>query len=237
MIESARLPPIYRLIPVGPTENILERAKTMAAMGGDPASLLCADRTDILDCAILLHPDAELDVSQLVLYVGMLGLGDALGSVVPAGIDVTYRWPNVIEANAAIAARVGLSVPAEAGYGEIPPWLVLRATAAISRRKADGLTFETTLAEEGAVEVTVSELLESFSRHFLTWLGRWQDDGFAPVRAMWLRHAPSHGERIALMVGDRQEQGQFEDIADDGALLLGASKGGRRIALDIFFDR
>ena len=34
----------------------------------------------------------------------------------------------------------------------------------MTRRKADGLTFETTLAEEGAVEVTVSELLESFSK-------------------------------------------------------------------------
>ena len=173
---------------------IRRRARVpMAADGADPATLLCADREDILDCAVILQPETALSDAMLVIYVGMLGMGDALGSVVPAGIDVTYRWPNLIEANLGVVARLGLSAPPVSAA--VPPWLTLRATVAVSSTDPG---FETTLAEEGAIDVTAGHLLESYSRHLLTWMSRWQDDGFEPVRAMWLRHSDKQGQAIEI---------------------------------------
>ena len=239
MIETARLPPIYSLVPLGIDADPLERARAMAKSGADPATILCADRDDVLDCALILQPDAALQVSRLVIYVGMLGLGDALGSVVPAGIDVTYRWPNRIDANMGAVGRLGLAVPAQTTADAVPPWMVLHALVAISTRQSNGpggVDFETTLAEEGAVEVTAPQLLESFSRHFLTWMGRWQDDGFAPVRAMWLHHATEHGEELRVPAGGGQMQGKFREIDDDGALLLDDGGTTRRIPLDSVLD-
>ena len=99
MIESARLPPIYNLVPLGADDDPSVRAKEMASEGVDPATILCIDSAKLFDCAVILHPDMDFAKSKLVVYVGMLGLGDAIGSVVPAGIDITYRWPNRIEAN------------------------------------------------------------------------------------------------------------------------------------------
>jgi len=239
MIETARLPPIYIFMPLAADDDPLARACALAAGGSDPATILCADRPDLFDCAVILQPDTALGVSRLVLYVGMLGLGDALGSVVPAGVDVTYRWPNRIDANIGAVGRIRLCAPEGATDSEIPAWLVLHAAVAISGKGEDrsgGFAFGTTLADEGAVEVTTGALLESFSRHFLAWLGRWQDDGFPPIRAMWLRHAASHGQNIEIRVGRRRERGLFRDIDDRGALLLDKGRTTRRISLDAVLD-
>ncbi len=234
MIESARLPPIYNLIAVEGGRNPELHARALAKGGADPATIVCSDRDDRLDCSVVLEPGMKLAQARLVVYVGMLALGDALGAVIPPGIDVTYRWPNVIEANIAPAARIDLYVPGARSASATPPWMTLRAVVALSTAiEGDpaATAFETTIADEGGGEVTVIELLESFTRHFLTWMSRWEQDGFDPVRAMWLRHAPSHGERIDLIIGKRRSKGLFRDIGDDGALILEGPRATRKIPL------
>jgi len=231
MFDSLRLPPIYRLVAVGRTKSAAAEACRLAKRGADPATLVCARRRDLLDCAIVLHPERTLAESRLVIYVAGLGLGDALGVVVPPGVDVTYRWPNAIEANLGTVAR--LVAPPDARAGDVPDWLVLRAEAALGP-KADSpppAGFETTLAAEGA-PVAPDALLDAYARHFLAWLNRWLGDGFAPIRAMWLRHSAVHGETVRLAVGGRGLRGVFRDIADDGALLLEGPKSTRRVALE-----
>lgn len=226
MIENVNLPPIYTFVSVDGTEDPVARALAMAADGADPATIICADRPDRLDCAIILHPDMPAAESRLVIYAAMLGLGDALGSVVPAGIDVTYQWPNVIEANIGTVARFTLSLAPSVPEDEIPPWMVLGVIVAINEDPIDpeddnhGHEFETSLAGEGAVEVTTVSLIESFSRHFLTWISRWQDDGFEPLRLMWIHHTENHEKPIQITIGKIDSSGTFEDIAPDGALIL-----------------
>jgi len=169
--------------------------------------------------------------ARLVVYVAMLGLGDALGSVVPAGMDITFRWPNVIEANMAPVARIGLFAPSGIDSGTVADWLLLHAVAAISVADSASMNFETTLVAEGAAELEAAKLLESFARHFLTWMNRWEHDGFEPVRAMWLRHAPSHGQDVNVVIGNRGRQGVFKSIDDDGAMIMAGPKRSSRIAL------
>lgn len=234
MIESARLPPVYRLVAVAAGGNPETRARALAAGGADPATLACADRPDRLDCSIVLDPGMALGEARLVVYVGMLALRDALGAVIPPGIDVTYRWPNLIEANIAPVARVDLHAPGAKTAAATPRWMTLRAVVALSTAidgDPDAPAFETTIADEGGPEVTSVELLESFARHLLTWMNRWEEEGFAQVRARWLDHAPSRGERIQLVIGKRRSSGLFRDIADDGALVLEGKRSTRAVPL------
>lgn len=234
MIETARLPPVYHLIVAEPGQDPEASARALAEDGADPATIVCADRADRLDCSVVLQPGMALPEARLVVYVGVLGLGDALGAVVPPGLDVTYRWPNVIEANIAPAARIDLYVPGGKSVSGTPPWMTLRAVVALTS-VIDGdpaaPAFETTIADEGGPEVAVVDLLESFTRHFLTWMTRWEEDGFDPVRAMWLRHAPSHGEKIQLAMAGRKSSGLFRDIGDDGAMILQGPRATRTISL------
>jgi biotin-(acetyl-CoA carboxylase) ligase len=211
----------------------------MAAQGADPATILCVDSADMLDCAVILRPEGALAQSRLVVYVGMLGLGDAIGSVVPPGMDITYRWPARIDANLGFVARVRLSAPSNVAETAVPPWLVLRTSVAVSGTpsdRVDGDGFETTLVDEGAADLTTRELLEGFAKHFLTWASRWQDDGFPPIRAMWLRHSAEKGREMAVSVEREVFRGVFEDIDDDGALLLRKAGAVDRIALAASLD-
>ncbi len=234
MLRQARLPPLFRLTPIGAADDVAAEAARAAKAGADPGTVICAEREDILDCAVILHPDMPREEAILVLYVATLGLGDAIGAEAPAGIDVTYRWPNLLDANIGSIARLDLELPADAADSEVPEWLAVRVRIQVGPLDDDwreDVFPETSLHNEGAVEVTVSVLLESFCRHFLTWLNRWQQDGFEPVRAMWLRHAPAHDQEIDLVLNSGQFAGAFAGIGDDGALELDEDGTRRRFAL------
>jgi len=62
-------------------------------------------------------------------------------------------------------------------------------------------------------------------------MNRWEEEGFAPVRARWLDHAPSRGEQVELVIGKRRSRGLFRDIADDGALVLEGKRSTRAVPL------
>ena len=240
MIESARLPPIYNLVPLGVDDDPSACAKQMASEGVDPATILCIDSTTLFDGAVILHPDMDFAKSRLAVYVGMLGLGDAIGSVVPAGIDITYRWPNKIDANLGFVGQVQLFAPPNIADTSVSPWVVLRATVAVSGAisdKHDGDTYQTTLVDEGAADLTTIQLLESFSRHFLSWTNRWQDDGFSPIRSMWLRHSAEEGQDVEFATGTQHPRGVFESIDDEGALLIRNADGVTRLTLDTFLHQ
>jgi BirA family transcriptional regulator, biotin operon repressor / biotin---[acetyl-CoA-carboxylase] ligase len=93
----------------------------------------------------------------------------------------------------------------------------------------------TSLKEEGAGEVPVEDVLERFARAFLAWANRWLDDGFAPVRASWLRRARGLGEPIRVRLPNGTVEAKFADLDETGALVLELPEGRRRItAGDVF---
>jgi biotin-(acetyl-CoA carboxylase) ligase len=114
-----------------------------------------------------------------------------------------------------------------------PAWMTVNAALFVGPHPPDhSLPVSiTSLADEGCVEVTVRDLLESFSRHFLTWTNRWTDDGFDPVRAMWLRHCYKPAGKVDFSLGDHAIAGVLSGIDDDGALLLEVDGAWRRTEL------
>jgi hypothetical protein len=59
----------------------------------------------------------------------------------------------------------------------------------------------TTLHEEGAGEVDRTQLIESVSRHFLTWVDTWQHEGFRPVHDNWTGRLPDDGKPVTVRDG------------------------------------
>ena len=235
MFEECRLPPLCRLMPLEPGADVAAETRRKADAGADPGTVLCAAREDMLDCAVVLHPEEPLEQAQLALYVAALGIGDALATVAPPMFEVSYFWPNRIDANLGSVAEIDILQPDAARPGSVPDWLAVRVTVMVGLLPEEGVRQDfpqTSLHDEGCSELTVVELLETFARHFLTWTYRWQDDGFEPVRAMWLHRAPSHGEAIEIDVGGRRLEGKFEGIDEDGALILVRKRKKLRIGLD-----
>ena len=233
MIAEARLAPLFRLAALPGDADVAAEARRMAESGAEPGTVVCADRADQFRCSVILHPDLVAAEARLAVYVGVLGLGDAIGATSPAGLDIKFAWPNRIDANAGTVAAVTVGLPDGCADDAVPAWLTVDAALFVGLHPPDGSmpVSLTSLAGEGCVEVTVRDLLESFSRHFLTWTNRWQDDGFDPVRAMWLRHSDDPGDEVDFSLGDRAAAGVLAGIDDDGALLLDVDGTRRRTEL------
>ncbi len=239
MIARPRIHPAYRLVTLAADVDLGSEARRMAVEGADDGTLLWVARDDKLDCAVILHPDEPLEQAVLVTYVAMLGLNDGLGVVVPAMTEVTFSWPNRIEANGARVGAIGIDLPKGAALGSVPGWLVVYVAVAVAPTMGSVAHLRgpsrdkggTTLREEGCTDLTPADVLETFGRHFLTWVNRWQDDGFGPIRTRWLHHAPAHGNTFEVAVRGDKVAGTFVGIDDAGALILDSEGTSRRVGL------
>lgn len=235
-IADLTLPPLLRSVPLAASADPFAEACARAAELSEGA-LLWAQTAERADAALLLHPDTPRAEALKVAYVVTLGIGDALGALVPPVVPVMFGWPDRIEVNGAVVGGIRVAVAAVAGAEEVPAWLVAGVSLRVTMRPGDAPGRDpgrTTLHDEGCGDLTTTRILESFSRHFLAWLRRWQDAGFDPVRSAWIARASKLPP--ALTVGDTALRGTVAGIADDGALQLEADEAIRTVPLATALD-
>ena len=147
-----------------------------------------------------------------------------------------YKWPNDVLFNGRKGSGILLEskIAADGGLD----WLVLGMGVNLASHP-EGTDFAATcLKFEGAPpDLGVVPLLEAGSRHLLTWIHRWRDEGFGPIRQAWLRHAKGRDEAIRVRLSNEELHGTFRDLDETGALVLELSDGAtRRIhAGDVYF--
>lgn len=224
MDTQPKVPSLYSLETLEAGQDPRAEARLRAAAGADPATLLWTPGDDNLVCAVVLAPDSPLEQATLVNFVGAVALGDAIGQVVQAGVDVTFEWPNRVLANGGLVAEVAVDAPEGASGGAVPDWLVASFVLSVMpHRKGDfdrDDLSHTTLYEEGSFDVTPAAMLEVFARYFLNWVNRWQEDGFAVVRTSWVNRLPDRGERIGVEVAGEWITGRLHEVTDAGDLVL-----------------
>ena len=229
------LPPIYRPAEIGPEQDPFAYARDAASAGDADGTFVWSSRTDRAECAVVLAPDQPLRTCCLVGPVAMLGIGEALGALVPPAVAVTYGWPDRIDVNGATAGGIRLAAGGSGNADAIPEWITVAASLAVAGDPTDAspgrAVNRTSLFEEGCGEVTARQFLESFGRHFLYWLNRWQDDGFGPVRGAWNARASNIGEPVALDLGGALHAGISTGIDETGALLLETDGWAERLDL------
>ncbi len=222
------LPPAYRLVLVATDDAPFDAAREACATGED-GDFFWSARPDRLDCAILLHPDLPAARADILAYVALVGLGDAVGAQAPPAIAVTFRWPDTLLVNGAVAGGIRIATAATPSADVIPAWQVLGITVALHGDKADPSPGDrpevTTLYDEGATEVSAASLAESLSRHLLTWIHRWQEEGFAPISESWLARAEGYQKDVDWSLADDQASGRFIGLDEDGGALLAATAG------------
>jgi biotin-(acetyl-CoA carboxylase) ligase len=222
--ERPVFPPLFRPFAVTPELDPFERCLTVARDGAEPGTLLWSIGTDAAECAIVLAPEQSLEHSLPIVMVAALGIGDALGALLPPVVAVTFGWPDRVEINGAVAGGVRMAMAEVEGYDQVPDWMVIGFGIAVQGQWAEGASVDdlrrTTLADEGANDVVTLDLLEGFSRHFLSWINRWQDDGIGPVHQAWLARATGLGKTLEVEVGDRKVEGTFAGLTESGGLRL-----------------
>jgi BirA family transcriptional regulator, biotin operon repressor / biotin---[acetyl-CoA-carboxylase] ligase len=223
MSERPEFPPLYRPLAVTPELDPFDRAVSVAA-DSEAGTLLWSIGQDACECAVVLAPEQSLEKSLPVVLVAMLGLGDALGSLAPPVVAVTFGWPDRLEVNGGVIGGVRMArAPTDAATA-VPDWMVIGFGVAMQgswsdENPGDGL-LRTTLADEGCGEIQTIDLLEALARHFLAWMNRWQDDGVGPIQQAWMSRATGLGKPIEVDVGGQVRQGTFTGLTESGAIRL-----------------
>jgi biotin-(acetyl-CoA carboxylase) ligase len=218
------LPPLLSGCEVAADADPMAAAMRLAAGGGDPGAFVFGPAGDRLRFAITLAPEVPLERALQMAHTLMVAAGDSIGALTPPEVAVEYRWPTTVLVNGAEAGRVRLAASGS-DPAAVPDWLVVGLDLQLF---ADG-SFEpgdrpgqTSLYEEGSGPIPPSRLLESMSRHFLTWLRRWEEDGFRPVHDAWRARAEP-----TMTVG----AAGFIGLDEDGRALLKGPAGTRSDSL------
>ena len=212
---------------ISPFKTACDRAREGKLGAGD---VVWSRNTSYVDLAIILEPEVPLATALQMIPLAMVACGDCLGAVTPAQVGVTFHWPMSIRVN---GGRLGGFRAAVGNNGikpdDIPDWLVIALSLRLRhdvREPEPGHNPDiTALEEEGCPKLTRSELIESYTRHFMTWLNNWQDDGFRPVHAAWLFRTDELNEEISVSIGDETYRGIFVGLDETGNLLLKSDDG------------
>ncbi len=233
MTDLPRLPPIYRLVVVPANRDVRVCALEAAGTGAEPATIFWSEGAERFDAAVVLAPDTALGKAAEVLFCAALALGDAIAGLIPPGIDVEFAWPGFVRINARTAGMVGLYAPA-VDPNAVPDWVVLTLSVAIDDAPADmarDAAEVTTLAHEGCWEITAVDLVGAVARHLLSWIHRWQVDGFPPVREAWAARAHRNDKNVSFDMGQDRIRGRFAGLGDDGVASIETVAGRREIPI------
>lgn len=180
---------------------------------------------DRISVALVLEPDVERARAREMLFVAMVALADAIGANTPPEFAFTWMWPGTLRANGAAVGQMKFAEAAEDGDGAVPRWIVVGLSVRLFDTTAPDfepgqMPDRTTLAEEGAGELDVSDMISSLSRHWLTWINRWESDGFRPVHDAWLYRADGYQQTATFPTANGEVTGTFLGLDEEGNLLL-----------------
>ncbi len=173
--------------------------------------------------AVVLEPDVDAGRAMQMLFATMVAIGDALGALAPPELGIYYRWPGGILINGARVGQTRVALPDNADAATTPDWMVVAMDMRIHGDPDDldpGLDTEnTSLYEEGGIEVTRTDLIESFCRHFLVWVNDWQSDGFKAIHELWTGRYVGLDKTVDLEFDGERHAGAFVGLDDLGNLL------------------
>ncbi|MEL6979054.1 MAG: biotin--[acetyl-CoA-carboxylase] ligase [Pseudomonadota bacterium] len=188
-----------------------------------------------LTASLLLRPKRTPAETATLSFIAALAVVDALRAL-GLGASIALKWPNDVLVEGEKIAGLLL----EAGGGEAGAWLVLGvgvnlASAPDVDELTDAAARPTALSRHGvdaAPEAALAALAPAFAARY----GRWRAEGFAGQRDEWLAQAAGLGAPLIAKSGAEEISGVFEDVDEDGALVLKTGTTRRRVhAADVYF--
>ncbi len=186
-----------------------------------------------LYASLLTEIEAPLETCGQLSFVAALAVGDLVSGYV-SDARVTLKWPNDILLNRRKIAGI-LVEASSSGAGSS---MIVGCGVNLANHP-DQIEFPATSLADVMGHAPDSEAaLERLVACWDTWYEIWDKSGFEPIRSAWLERAEGLRENLSVQLGDSEIEGVFENISDDGALLVRVNGGGveRITAGDVFFS-
>ena len=174
---------------------------------------------------LLCEPSPPAEAPQLS-FVAALALHDTLAECAPQlGPLLKLKWPNDLLLGGAKLAGILIEGDSEPGFAVA----IGIGVNCVSHPSATNHP-ATDLAEAGAL-VTPERLFSSLTGAMERRLKQWRGgQGFATIRADWLKRAAGLGQLIKVRLPERELSGRFEGLDESGRLLLAGPGGVSAIA-------
>ncbi len=167
----------------------------------------------------LLRPAVPARQAPQWALLAAVALAEAAAELDAEPASLRLKWPNDLLRHGAKCAGI-LTETALAPDGTLA-WLAYGI--GVNLRHAPSLADRPTACL--ATTATPEEFAPCLLARLLHWRGTMLAEGFAPIRAAWLRRGPEPGAKLTLTAGP-VTAGAFAGLAEDGALLL--ESGGTR---------
>ena len=165
-----------------PFETAIESVRTRQAGAGD---LFWTTSPTQADFAIVLEPDVSRVQALEMVPMALVALSDCLAVLLPPQVAIMFRDEQTVVVNGGIVGGVNAAMARTENENETPDWMVVSVKLGLQRldNAGDpGLQPDiTTLDEEGWENPDLYQLIETFSRHFLSWMAVWDDGGFSQI--------------------------------------------------------
>ena len=250
MTRVESLPDYFNVIALDAVDSTNEETKRRAAEGAADGTIVWAleqtagkgrrgrrwvSEPRNLYFSLLIRPDYTTAEATQLGFVTANSVADAMTAALPRGTIVACKWPNDVLVEGRKAA--GLLLESASTAGETPDWVVIGIGVNLASHPAETDFPATSLAAEGAPEVTAEAMLGAICRRYLSWVATWRRLGFATVRQAWLERAHGLGEPVTAQVAGGPVSGIFHTLDADGALILRQNGDERRISAgDVFFS-
>ena len=199
----------------------------------DPRRVFWSRDANAMRAALVLAPEMPLADAMGAVFAVQLGLSDSLGALAPPEVAVHFIWPGGVKVNGARCGRTRAAASTAAPKEE-PDWLIIgveQPVRPVSGHEPGATPDQTTLLEEGCVDITASGLIESWSRHTLVWINRFLHEGMEPLHVAWQGKCDAIGERV-----EYPESGVFVGMDEKGGMLLRDGGRTRCIPLSVLLE-
>lgn len=216
MSEEVTFPPLMTGEAAGPGQDPFDLARQKAELGVDAGLVVYDLGADTLRAALVLAPEVPLAQAMAMLPTCGVGFQNALGALAPPEVAVHLDWGGGLRINGARCGSLRIAASTDDPAAQ-PDWLVVALELPLWPQGDGGETpDQTALYAEGCAEVTAPRLLESWTRHCLHWINRWDEGDLKALHAEWQGLAHGIGE-------DRQQaglNGTFLGVDADFGMLL-----------------
>lgn len=169
-----------------------------------------------------------LNQAEIYSFLSAIALIGAMENVCP-GIEIKCKWPNDLLVEGEKISGILLETD---GVGR----LIVGIGVNIVAFPEDKMLYPTTSLAAHGFSVTKETLLEELLRQFDLWQKRLYDEGKAPVLDAWRQKAYGVGKPIVAHLPDRNVEGVFSGLDNDGRLLLNTNGEIIKITTgDVFF--
>lgn len=227
-MSQLSFPPLMSGLAVSGLEDPFETACQRAILGCDAGLVVHNLAADRLHAALVFAPEVSLHKAMAMLPICGIGLQNALGALAPPEVALHLEWGGGLRLNGGRCGRLRIAASTDDPTAT-PDWLVVGLELPLWPASEDtGATpDQTALYAEGCADVTAPALLESWTRHALHWINRWEADGVEPLHSEWRGLA----HRIGEQAQHHDFSGTFLGVDEDFGMLLRDAETTRLVPL------